>query len=66
MVLLSQLNKPVHIILCGAREPFYDQENLESTALTSQVESTYIEIAKKTGGSIISMEDDLYRLMIKE
>ena len=66
MVLLSQLNKPVHIILCGAREPFYDQENLESTALTSQVESAYIEIAKKTGGSIISMEDDLYRLMIKE
>lgn len=66
MVLLSQLNKPVHIILCGALEPFYAPENLESTELPPQVEIAYIEIAKKTGGSIISMEDDLYRLMIKE
>lgn len=52
MVLLKQLNKPVHIILCGVH---------------GAVNTDYLDIARSTGGSIHLAEDDLQQLMaVKE
>jgi hypothetical protein len=48
--LISQVKKPVHVILCGA----YDQANLQ-----------YIELAYQTKGSIHTMEEDLEGLFKK-
>jgi hypothetical protein len=52
MVLLKQLNRPVHIILCGVHDA---------------VNTDYLDIARSTGGSIHLAEDDLQQLMaVKE
>ncbi|MDX5320942.1 MAG: hypothetical protein LPK45_07535 [Bacteroidota bacterium] len=45
MVLLSRLNKPVHIILCGTQAGYINVE--------------YLQIAHKTGGSIHTIEQDI-------
>lgn len=46
--LIGSLNKPVRVILCGS----YFGANIQ-----------YLELARKTGGSIHTMEDDLLNLM---
>lgn len=48
--LLSQVTKPVHIILCGTHFGINPQ---------------YLTIARKTGGSIHTMEKDLENLILK-
>jgi len=45
--LLSKVNKPVHVILCGTKYGINEQ---------------YLTIAKKTGGSVHTMEKDLENL----
>lgn len=45
IMLLSRLTKPVHIILCGAEE--------------APINADYLQIARKTGGTIHTMERDL-------
>jgi len=52
MALLKQLNKPIHIILCGVHDA---------------VNTDYLDIARSTGGSIHLAKDDLQQLMtVKE
>lgn len=50
IALLDQVTKPVHIILCGANYGINPQ---------------YLTIARKTGGSIHTMENDLENLILK-
>jgi hypothetical protein len=50
MVLLNKVTKPVHIILCGTQ-----------TGINIQ----YLNIARKTGGSVHTMEKDLENLILK-
>ncbi|MGF2411904.1 hypothetical protein [Ferruginibacter sp.] len=51
MALLQQLNKPVHIILCGV----HDAVNID-----------YLNIALHTGGSIHTAEEDIPLINLKE
>ena len=48
MVLLNQLNKPVHIILCGVHDA---------------INTDYLNIARSTGGSVHTAADDLQQLI---
>lgn len=48
MELLSKINRPVHLILCGSQ---------------SGINTQFLNIARQTGGSVHSMEDDLTRLI---
>ncbi|MEY4603765.1 MAG: hypothetical protein RIT43_1057 [Bacteroidota bacterium] len=48
MALLSKIKKPVHVILCGTNK--------------GNIELAYLQIAKKTGGSIHTMEESLTEL----
>ena len=48
MVLLKQLNKPVHIILCGVYE---------------SINTDYLNIARSTGGSVHTATEDLEQLI---
>ncbi|MCE2711753.1 MAG: hypothetical protein LW688_04340 [Cryomorphaceae bacterium] len=48
MALLSKIKKPVHVILCGS--------------VDGTIELAYLQIAKKTGGSIHTMEESLTEL----
>lgn len=66
MSLLGQLNKPVHIILCGAREYVYNAETLNFEQKKIEPLDEYVKIAQKTGGSIISMEEDLLHQIIEK
>lgn len=50
LALLEKVNKPVHIILCGT---YYG------------VNPQYLTIARKTGGSVHTMEKDLENLILK-
>ncbi|HLP14007.1 MAG TPA: leucine-rich repeat domain-containing protein [Flavobacteriales bacterium] len=53
MQLLGQIKEPVRIIVCGA-------------AQSEGVNPQLLEIAAKTGGSVHTMEDDLYNLLMEE
>jgi hypothetical protein len=48
MHLLSQLKKPVHVVLCGT-----------TSDSTQAFQTEYLEIASKTNGSIHTLEDDI-------
>ena len=48
MALLNKIKKPVHVILCGS--------------VDGTIELAYLQIAKKTGGSIHTMEESLTEL----
>lgn len=48
MALLNQLNKPVHIILCGVHDA---------------INTDYLNIARSTGGSVHTAADDLQQLI---
>jgi hypothetical protein len=50
MILLNKVTKPVHIILCGTH---------------FGVNPEYLTIARKTGGSVHTMEKDLENLILK-
>jgi hypothetical protein len=49
IMLLNRLTKPVHIILCGAEE--------------GPINADYLQIARKTGGTVHTMERDLVDLV---
>lgn len=49
--LLSKVKVPIRVILCGAHYG---------------VNAKYLELAKKTGGSVHTMEDDLTNLISKK
>lgn len=48
MALLSKIKKPVHVILCGTE--------------VGDIELAYLQIARKTGGSLHTMEESLNEL----
>lgn len=66
MSLLGQLNKPIHIILCGARVEVFNPETLRFEQKVIDPLDEYVKIAQKTGGSIISMEEDLQNRIIEK
>lgn len=61
--LLAQLNRPVHVILCGTELPIIS-EGITSWALAfSDINEQYLDLARATGGSVHTVTEDIENLI---